>query len=144
MSDHTNLTAGLSHLLHRHFLWLLVAAYAAAALLPGPGLSLKNLTLLEVPFLGERTRITLPMLSLALVLLTTLMSPLTTPAVLHAASWLTTGEYAGELRGLAAGGTSIFLLACVALPSLLGIVGRHLVGGDRIDGARPQFKLVNY
>jgi BASS family bile acid:Na+ symporter len=235
MNDHGNLTAGVSHLLHRHFLWLLLGAYAAAALVPGPGLWLKNLTLLEFPFLGEEVRLTLPMLmlavlllnaglgadtsrprellrglpllgaglaanllipltftagvaaalmswhepdetqalivglalvaampiagsstawsqnnngdlslSLALVLLSTLLSPLTTPVVLKAASWLTTGEYAGELRSLAAGGTRAFLLACVALPSLLGVAGRHLAGGDRIDKARPRLKLVNY
>jgi BASS family bile acid:Na+ symporter len=224
-----------SHFLHRHFLWLLLGAYAAAALVPGPGLWLKDLTLLEFHFLGEGVRVTLPMLmlavlllnaglgadtsrprellrgvpllgaglaanllipftftaavalallsyhepdeaqaivvglalvaampvagsstawsqnnngdlslSLALVLLSTLLSPLTTPVVLRAASWLSTGEYARELRGLAAGGTSAFLLACVALPSLLGILGRHLAGGAKIDRARPQFKLVNY
>jgi BASS family bile acid:Na+ symporter len=235
MSDHKNLTGTVSHFLHRRFLWLLLGAYAAAALVPGPGLWLKNLTLLELPFLGEQARVTLPMLmlavlllnaglgagaarprelleglpllaaglvaslvvplaftagaavalwpyhepdeaqslivglalvaampvagsstawsqnnngdlslSLALVLLSTLLSPLTTPTVLHAASWLTTGVHAGELGKLAAGGTSAFLLACVALPSLLGILGRHLIGGTRIDSARPQLKLLNY
>jgi BASS family bile acid:Na+ symporter len=235
MSDHGNLTVALSHFLHRRFLWLLLGAYAAAALAPGPGLWLKNLTLLEFHFLGEEARVTLPMLllavlllnaglgadtsrprellrgfpllgaalaasllipltftagvaaalsswpepdetqsivvglalvaampvagsstawsqnsngelslSLALVLLSTLLSPLTTPLVLHAASWLTTGEYVQQLRGLAAGGTSLFLLACVALPSLTGILGRHLAGGGKIDGARTQLKLVNY
>jgi BASS family bile acid:Na+ symporter len=45
---------------------------------------------------------------------------------------------------LAAAGTSAFLLACVAFPSLLGVLGRHLIGGRRIDSARPQFKLMNY
>jgi BASS family bile acid:Na+ symporter len=225
----------LSHLLHRNFLWLLLAVYAAAALVPGPGLWLKNLTLLEFPFLGEQARVTLPMLmlavlllnaglgadtsrprellkglpllatglvaslvvplaftagtavalwpyhepheaqalvvglalvaampvagsstawsqnnngevsfSLALVLLSTLLSPLTSPIVLHAASLLTSGGHASELRKLAAGGTSAFLLACVALPSLLGILGRHVISGGRIDSARPQFKLTNY
>jgi len=83
-------------------------------------------------------------LSLALVLVSTLLSPLTTPAVLHAASWLTSGEYTRELRGLATGGTGFFLLACVALPSLLGMLGRRLLGADRIGGARPQLRLVNY
>jgi BASS family bile acid:Na+ symporter len=235
MFNHQSLTGTVSHFLHRRFLWLLLAAYAAAALVPGPGLWLKNLTLLEFPFLGEQARVTLPMLmlavlllnaglgadtsrprellkglpllvtglaaslvlplaftagvavalrpwpepdeaqslvvglalvaampvagsstawsqnnngevsfSLALVLLSTLLSPLTTPVVLHAASWWTTGEYAVELGKLAAGGTSAFLLACVALPSLLGVLGRRMVGGSRIDSARPHFKLINY
>jgi BASS family bile acid:Na+ symporter len=56
---------------------------------------------------------------------------------------LTCGESTGELRNLAAGGTGFFLLACVALPSLLGVVGRRLVGGAKIDAARPELKLVN-
>jgi BASS family bile acid:Na+ symporter len=235
MSEHRNLAATVSHFLHRHFLWLLVGAYVAAALVPGPGLWLKNLTLLEFHLLGEQAGVTLSMLllavlllnaglgadtsrphelrkglpllgaglaasllvplgfiaavavvlwfwhepeeaqailvglalvaampvagsstawsqnnngdlslSLALVLVSTLLSPLTTPVVLHAASWLTTGQYTSELRRLAAGGTGVFLLACVALPSLLGVLGRRLVGGGRIDAARPQLKLVNY
>jgi BASS family bile acid:Na+ symporter len=235
MSDCRNLIASVSHFLHRRFLLLLVGAYAAAALAPGPGLWLKNLPLLEFHLHGETARVTpsmlmlavlllnaglgadtsrprellkgLPLLgaglaasllvplaftagvavalwpwhepdetqsivvglalvaampvagsstawsqnnngelslSLALVLASTLLSPLTTPAVLHAASWLTSGEYTRELRGLATGGTSAFLLACVALPSLLGVLGRRLVGGGRIDAARPQVRLVNY
>jgi len=82
-------------------------------------------------------------LSLGLVLLSTLLSPLTTPVILRASSWLTTGEYAAELRMLAASGTSAFLLLCVVLPSMLGVLGRRFIGGGRIDAARPRFKLVN-
>jgi BASS family bile acid:Na+ symporter len=52
--------------------------------------------------------------------------------------------YSGELRKLAAGPTSGFLLACVALPSLLGIFGHRLIGSSRIESARPQLKLINY
>jgi BASS family bile acid:Na+ symporter len=226
--------AAAAHFLHRHFLWLLLGAYATAALLPGPGLALKSLTLLESHLLGEPARVTLPMLmlavllfnaglgadtsrprellkglpllaaglaasllvplaftaglavalrpwhepdeaqclviglalvaampvagsstawsqnnngdlslSLALVLLSTLVSPLTTPLALRAASLLATGEHAAELRGLAAAGTGGFLLGCVAVPSLLGVLGRRLAGGGKIDSARPQLKLVN-
>src|SRR5258708_752045 len=69
MSDHRDLTATVSHFLHRHFLWLLLGAYAAAALVPGPGLWLKNLTLLELGFLGVQARVTLSVLMLALLLL---------------------------------------------------------------------------
>jgi BASS family bile acid:Na+ symporter len=233
MSEHPGPIAALSHFLHRHFLWLLLGAYAAAAIVPGPGLWLKDLTL-PVRFFGEQGRVTLSMLllavlllnaglgadvgrprellrglpllavglaanlllplafvalaavalrpyhepdeaqsllvglslvaampvagsstawsqnndgdvrlSLALVLLSTLISPLTTPLSLRAASWFTAGEYAGELRNLAAGGTGAFLLLCVALPSLLGTSGRRLLGAARIDSARPHLKLVN-
>src|SRR5262249_47586086 len=44
-------------------------------------------------------------LSLTLVLLSTLLSPLTTPVSLRGAALFTGGEYAAELRGVAAGGT---------------------------------------
>jgi BASS family bile acid:Na+ symporter len=233
MRESTQPITALSHLMHRHFLWLLLGAYAAAALAPGPGLWLKNLSLPEFSFFGERGRITLSMLllalllfnaglgadvsrprdllrslpllavglaanllvplafvglaaaglrlwhdpdeaqsllvglalvaampvagsstawsqnnngdvrlSLALVLLSTLISPLTTPLALRAAS-LTAGTHAAELRNLAAGGAGAFLLVCVALPSLLGIGVRHLVGPARTDSARPHLKLVN-
>src|SRR5262249_5967756 len=52
-------------------------------------------------------------LSLALVLLSTLISPLTTPLALLAVSWFTAGESVGVLRGLASGGAGAFLLVCV-------------------------------
>jgi BASS family bile acid:Na+ symporter len=234
MSERTGLIAAASHFLHRQFLWLLLGAYAAAALAPGPGLWLKDLALPEGHLLGENVRITLPMmllalllfnaglgadtsrprellgglplvacglatnllvplafvalaaaalrlwpepgeakgivvglaliaampaagsstawsqnyngdvrLSLALVLLSTLVSPLTTPLALHATSWFVDAENAGKLRGLAAGGAGYFLLACVALPSLMGLLGRRLAGAERIDAARAHLKLAN-
>src|SRR5207249_72304 len=59
---------------------------------------------------------------------------------LHAAS-LTAGDSAGELRALASGGAGAFLLACVALPSPLGVLGRRRVVAARLDRARPPAKL---
>src|SRR5215472_210816 len=82
-------------------------------------------------------------LSLGLVLLSTLLSPLTTPAALHAVGLMTNGRYATTLHGLAAQGTGLFLAACVVLPSLLGILGRLAVGGTRIDRANAHLKLTN-
>jgi BASS family bile acid:Na+ symporter len=234
MSGHELPGAGVSRFLHRHFLWLLLGAYATAALLPGPGLWLKDADFLLPLSGGGPARVTLPMLmlavlllnagleadtsrprrllrglpllaaglaanlavplaflaavalaltpyhdpeeaqsllvglavvaampvagsstawsqnnngevslSLALVLLSTLLSPVMTPVTLRAAAWLSSGEYAAELRRLAAGETGGLLLACVALPSLLGLLGRRLAGGGRIESARPQLKLVN-
>ncbi len=37
----------------------------------------------------------------------------------------------------------MFLAACVVGPSLLGILGRVLVGGARVEGAKPHLKLAN-
>jgi BASS family bile acid:Na+ symporter len=82
-------------------------------------------------------------LSLGLVLLTTLLSPLLTPVALHAVGLMATGDYAVELHRLASRGTGGFLAVCVVLPSVGGICGRAAVGGPRADAARPYLKLVN-
>jgi BASS family bile acid:Na+ symporter len=68
VNQRTHLGA-LSHFVHRHFLWLLLGAYAAAALWPGPGAWLKEVTLGEVTLFGQPTRVTLSMGLLALLLL---------------------------------------------------------------------------
>jgi BASS family bile acid:Na+ symporter len=81
-------------------------------------------------------------LSLGLVLSTTLLSPVTTPAVLYAVSLLATGQYAEALQEVAAGGTGAFLWVGVVVPSLLGILARPTVGEARIASARPQIKLL--
>jgi bile acid:Na+ symporter, BASS family len=82
-------------------------------------------------------------LSLGLVLLSTLLSPLTTPAALHAVGLMASGDYAAQLHRLAAQGTGGFLAVCVVVPSLLGLLGRAAVGGARAEAAKPGLKLVN-
>src|SRR5262249_1655454 len=58
-------------------------------------------------------------LSLGLVLLSTFLSPVTTPVALHSVGWLATGDYAEDLHELAAGGTGGFLVLSVLLPCVL-------------------------
>jgi BASS family bile acid:Na+ symporter len=82
-------------------------------------------------------------LSLGLVLLSTLLSPLTTPLALHAVGWMASGPYAEDLHRLANQGAGPFLAVCVALPSLLGVAGRGLIGGARLDAGKPYLKLIN-
>jgi BASS family bile acid:Na+ symporter len=82
-------------------------------------------------------------LSLGLVLLSTLLSPLTTPLSLHAVGGMASGDYADELRRLAVLGSGGFLALFVALPSVLGVLGRHAVGAARVDFIKPDLKLVN-
>jgi BASS family bile acid:Na+ symporter len=84
-----------------------------------------------------------PTLSLGLVLFSTLLSPLTTPVVLHSIGLMATGDYAEALQYLAADGTGAFLVLCVVIPSVLGILGRWLIGGARIDSAKHPLKLFN-
>jgi BASS family bile acid:Na+ symporter len=61
--------ASLSAFLHRHFLWLVLGGYAAAAFTPSPGLWIRDVSFGEARLFGQKTRITLPMLLLALLLL---------------------------------------------------------------------------
>jgi BASS family bile acid:Na+ symporter len=81
--------------------------------------------------------------SLGLVLLSTLLSPLTTPLSLHVIGQVASGGDGDELGRLASASTGGFLIVCVALPSVLGLLGRRAVGGARIDRIKPHLKLVN-
>ena len=226
--------SAVAHFLHTYFLWLLLGAYALAAFVPGPGLALRGVSLGQIGLLGETTRITLPVillalllgnaglgiksgqfrrllhspgalvaglavnlvvpvlfifaatelmdfwhnpeevqqilvglalvasmpiagsstawsqnadgnvaLSLGLVLLSTFLSPLTTPIALNAIGLMAEGVYADRLHALAASGTGLFLALCVALPSAVGLLGRRALGEARADAARPALKIFN-
>ncbi len=234
MDSHKGPLAVVAHALHRHFLWLLLIAYAVAALLPEPGLWLRGLNCGEVGLFGETVQLSLPVallafllfstgltvqsgrmtslvrrpailavglaanlvvplgflfalgvllrlwpspdeaqqlliglglvaampiagssaawsqktegdtaLSLGLVVCSTLFSPLTTPLALHTVGWLLDGTYADLLHHLAYNGAGMFLLLCVALPSMLGLVGHKLVGEPRVRPWKPPLQLAN-
>ncbi len=83
-------------------------------------------------------------LSLGLVLLTTLLSPLLTPLVLHTVGFVTTGDYSEDLHEVASDGVVGFLGIWVVLPSLLGLLAQHLIGETRLAKAKSSIKLVNY
>ena len=83
-------------------------------------------------------------LSLGLVLLTTLLSPFTTPLILHAVGVLTTGDYSEDLHELATGDVTTFLGAWVILPSLFGLMSRQLIGDRRFTRVTPYVKLANF
>jgi BASS family bile acid:Na+ symporter len=82
-------------------------------------------------------------LSLGLVVGSTLLSPITTPAILHTVGWLTEGTFAESLHQLAAGGTRSFLIAVVLIPSLAGMAARSLLGNGPLQRIRPALKLMN-
>jgi BASS family bile acid:Na+ symporter len=81
--------------------------------------------------------------SLGLVLLTTLLSPVTTPLILRSVALVTNGDYSEDLTELATDGTDAFLTLFVLLPSLVGIVARFVLGEKAISDARPYLKLLN-
>lgn len=63
------LILSLSSFLQRHFLWLLLGGYVAAALAPGLGLLIKDFSFGAVHVSQQNTHLTMPMLMLALPLL---------------------------------------------------------------------------
>lgn len=58
----------ISHVIHRRFLWLLLASYVVAAVVPGPGLGLRDVSLGRFSVLGQVAHVTLPVLMLAFLL----------------------------------------------------------------------------
>jgi BASS family bile acid:Na+ symporter len=82
-------------------------------------------------------------LSLGLVVFSTCLSPVTTPAALHAVGWMASGAYAEGLHQLADGGAGAFLGLFVLLPSLLGMALRALLGGPLVALLAPGIRTVN-
>ena len=58
----------ISHFLHRHLLWLLIAAYVIAVILPVPGLWIRNVSFGEITILQQKTNISLLMIMLAMLM----------------------------------------------------------------------------
>jgi BASS family bile acid:Na+ symporter len=81
--------------------------------------------------------------TLGLILGSTVLSPLTTPVVLHAANWLTGGALSDGLSVLAEAGLSMSLVVFVLLPSLLGVGLRWLLGDLRVGRVSPTLKLAS-
>jgi BASS family bile acid:Na+ symporter len=234
MEEGCDLIARLDHAVHERFLLLLLGSYAVAALLPQPGLWIRDISFGQITLFHDDTRLTLPMvmlglllfnaglgvklsalrglarrpfpllagllanlllpivfifcvantmrwwhnpdevqnilvglaivasmpiagsstawsqnangnlaLSLGLVVLSTLLSPLFTPVGLQSVSLMTTGDYSDDLHELAVSGTGGFLAVSVMLPSLLGMATHAAVGEPRRAPARPALKLLN-
>jgi BASS family bile acid:Na+ symporter len=81
-------------------------------------------------------------LSLGLVLLSTLASPVTTPLTLRAAGEVAPVAGASDLVRLAeAGGAGVFVALWVVLPVLLGVLCRWVVGRVNVEEAGPLLKL---
>ena len=55
----------ISHFLHRHLLWFLIAAYIIAVFLPEAGLWIRSVSFGEITLFQQKTNISLLMLMLA-------------------------------------------------------------------------------
>jgi BASS family bile acid:Na+ symporter len=82
-------------------------------------------------------------LSLALVLSSTLLSPILTPLGLHAIGLLTHGDYSEDLHELARGASRTFVVLTVVIPSVLGLGIRELIGDRRAARVLPLLKVLN-
>lgn len=69
MEQHRHPVAAVSHFLHARFLWFLIGSYVVAAAWPAPGLSIRNIHFGEIAFFHDHSRLSLPMLMLAALLL---------------------------------------------------------------------------
>src|SRR3954452_20159135 len=69
METHGGRVERLSHFLHRNLLWLLLGSYALAAAWPGPGLKARGVSVGEVALFHEQVNLSLPVLTLASLLL---------------------------------------------------------------------------
>lgn len=83
-------------------------------------------------------------LSLALVILSTMASPMTTPFILNLFGSITLGDYSSDLKELGTGGTNMFMLVTVVIPSTLGISTHFLLGERGIARYKTFLKLANY
>ncbi len=81
-------------------------------------------------------------LSLGLVVLSTLLSPLTAPLTL-AAVRATNAVSLDALRPIAGSGTGMSLFLGVVIPSIAGMLCRRVLGEPRILRLGPRLKLVN-
>jgi BASS family bile acid:Na+ symporter len=69
MDNRRHRLTAVSQFIHRYFLWLLIGSYALAGVAPALGLAMRTVTFGHVTLWGETTRISLPMVMLAFLLL---------------------------------------------------------------------------
>lgn len=82
-------------------------------------------------------------LSLGLVFISTILSPIITPAAFNIFGEMASEEFEKVLQGLAVYGSGAFLGLWVVLPSLLGIAVRLIVVEDWVVGGMPYLKFIN-
>jgi BASS family bile acid:Na+ symporter len=82
-------------------------------------------------------------LSVGLVILSTLLAPLTGPLSLACLRPFAVGDYATALGTLSAAGGALLLVAGVVVPATTGLVSRQLLGEARAGRIKPALKSAN-
>ena len=81
--------------------------------------------------------------SLGMVILSTLASPLTALIAFRTAASVMPATWAASVLPATSEAITVFLALWVILPAMLGMAVRSLVGSDSIERARPYIKIVN-
>jgi BASS family bile acid:Na+ symporter len=108
MGDRPKLLAAFSGFVQGRFLGLLLGSYAVAAFFPQLGLWLRGLSLGELTLFGERTKVTPPMLMLALLLA-------------NAGLGVRASQLGGARRGAALLGAGLLANLLLPLAFILGV-----------------------
>ncbi len=82
-------------------------------------------------------------LALGLVLLSTIFSPFISPLIFEIGEQMTSGDFAHALDSMEGLSTGLFLMFCVLIPSILGMIIRYTIGFIYIEKIKPILKLSN-
>jgi BASS family bile acid:Na+ symporter len=82
-------------------------------------------------------------LAVGLVMVSTVLSPLLMPLSLNLVNFSAEGDYTAAMEGLKGGASVLALLFSVVIPSVAGLLLRPVIGGGRIDSAKPLLKILN-
>ena len=82
-------------------------------------------------------------LAVGLVMVSTFLSPLLMPFSLHLVNFSAEGDYTASMEALQGGASILSLLIALVIPSVMGLLLRPVIGGGRVDSARPLLKILN-
>lgn len=101
-----------------------------------------------VPVTGISTAYTLNAdgdmpLSLGILLASTFLCPWLMPVSLHLIDFTAYGDYGCVMEKFKGGSTMLALLLAVVFPTIIGLTLRPLIGGMKVDAAKPLLKTFN-
>lgn len=82
-------------------------------------------------------------LGVGLVLASSFLSPILMPLSLGMVDFMAAGDHTASMKALLGGGSMLSLVLGVMIPSLFGLLLRPLIGGKRVDAAKPWIKCAN-